>query len=91
MWRKMGQKKSLDVSRVGHILCPPMAPRPTYDLANQALGGRLAEILEAKRKEGRTFDEIVNDLAALGVVTSRETIRRWWRDLVDDTPKVEAS
>jgi hypothetical protein len=58
-----------------------MAPRRTYELVNAALNGKLPQILRAARLEGRTFDQIAHDLQARGVLTSRETVRRWCQDL----------
>lgn len=58
-----------------------MAPRRTYEMANTALRGKLAEVLRAKRADGHTFDQIAHDLTTLGIPTSRETVRRWCQTL----------
>lgn len=54
-------------------------PRITSrDYADLALGGKLDDLLtQWKEAESQTFDQIVNLLAARGVHTSRETVRRW--------------
>ena len=50
----------------------------TYDLANLALGGRLAESLGEWKAEGLTLDRIAERLRADGIDVSRETVRRWY-------------
>lgn len=54
----------------------------SFDLANLAFKGRLAQQLEAWRDEGATLDIMAERLRAKGVSVSRETVRRWFRDEV---------
>lgn len=64
-------------------MCPPMARIAVlYDLANERLAGRLAHHLRAWRNdEDLTIDQIVDVLRDREVEVSRETVRRWLRDL----------
>jgi hypothetical protein len=71
-------------------MCPIVTRgnRSRFDLVNLALGGELRSILRSLRDEGATYDEMVQAFAARGVDLSRETLRRWVRDLdPDDQPK----
>lgn len=59
-------------------------PQPTgtiYPLADKALDGRLARLLEKSRSDGRSYYEIRDDLRDLGIAVSHETVRRWCTEL----------
>lgn len=61
-----------------------MARTPTFHLYDRLMNGRLADTILAWQAEGVTFDEIAFRLRAEGVVVSRETVRRWFKQIHPD-------
>jgi hypothetical protein len=53
----------------------------SYRVANRALAGRLPQRLRARSEAGASVDEITDWLHGQGISVSRETVRRWMRDL----------
>jgi hypothetical protein len=55
-------------------------PRPSaYPEADEATGGRLAELLHLWHDvEGLSFERIAVRLREFGVTPSGETVRQWW-------------
>lgn len=58
-----------------------MAHRSGHDLVDQALGGKLVEILTELRAAEMPYDEMAHHFGTLGVKVSRETLRRWVKNL----------
>lgn len=54
---------------------------PTYHLYDRLMNGRLGSTLLAWKAEGVSQDEMAFRLRAEGIAVSRETIRRWVKDL----------
>lgn len=58
-----------------------MATR-TLPLVDRALGGTLQARLQKGRSDGLSHGQIADDLAAeVGIVVSRETVRKWCHEL----------
>jgi transposase-like protein len=55
--------------------------RPTRDLVDLALGGTLDIQLRQWREWGLSFEAIAERLREDGIAVSRETVRRWIREL----------
>lgn len=58
-----------------------MARRSTYELIDRILDGRLAVELRKQRESGATYDEMVVTFGTRGISVSRETLRRWCKEL----------
>jgi hypothetical protein len=59
-----------------------MPPRAVLrEWADFKLGGQLDERLAHMKAARLTIDQMVDDLRDAGVIVSRESIRRWLRDL----------
>ena len=61
-----------------------MARTGTFHLYDRLTNGRLAELILNWQAEGVTFDEIALRLRSEGVVVSRETVRRWFKQIQPD-------
>lgn len=61
-----------------------MAPRNTFHLYDRILGGELTPLLRQWKADGVTLDEQATRLRARGVAVSRETVRRWAKDINDE-------
>lgn len=62
----------------------------TFDRANDVLDGRLEQVLREMRAGGGSYDTIAADFTAQGIPCSRESIRRWVKNLIDDDTVTEA-
>ncbi|MCA1571952.1 MAG: hypothetical protein LC798_16900 [Chloroflexi bacterium] len=60
-----------------------MPPISRFELVNQVLDGRLPQILGDLRAAKVSYDEMVRHFEALGVAVSRETLRRWAKQVED--------
>ena len=65
-----------------------MPRRSTFELHDALLNGELTKNLRAWRSEDPavSYDEIVARLRVRGVVTTSETVRRWYMQLPAETP-----
>lgn len=61
-----------------------MGRTPTYHLYDRILNGRLGPMLLRWKDEGISQDEMAFRLRAEGVAVSRETVRRWVKDLQEE-------
>lgn len=52
-----------------------------FDLVDQLLKGQLAKRLQRARKEGTSYDDLAREFAAQGITVSRETLRRWTKEV----------
>lgn len=71
------------------LTCVAQPQGTIYPLADKALDGSLATVLRDGRAEGRSYYDLRDQLRALGVPVSHETVRRWCQDL--GIEKAEAS
>jgi hypothetical protein len=60
-----------------------------YDMVDRALGGDLAGRLAAMRADGRSIDEMTAEIAATGFPVSRETVRRWCKQVGVPTERAQ--
>lgn len=58
-----------------------MAQTPRHELVDQLLDGKLVAILTDLRARDVTYDDMVRHFEGLGVLVSRETLRRWVKQL----------
>lgn len=58
-----------------------MAQTPRHELVDQVLDGKLAEILTGLRARDVSYDDMTRHFESLGVQVSRETLRRWVKQL----------
>ena len=65
---------------------PHVSNRSRFDLADKALDGTLATLLDTWRAEGAGYETISRRLERQGVVVSRETVRRWVKIAKETTP-----
>lgn len=54
-----------------------MAQTSRFELVDQLLDGKLAEILGELRGRDVSYDDMARHFEGLGVAVSRETLRRW--------------
>lgn len=52
-----------------------------HDLVDQALGGKLVQILTDLRAAEMPYDQMAQHFSDLGVKVSRETLRRWVKQM----------
>lgn len=58
----------------------------SFDLINRAMGGDLPHYLESLRTQGLSQDRVARTLEDAGWLVSRETVRRWYKDLDSKAP-----
>jgi hypothetical protein len=58
-----------------------VAQTSRHELVDQVLGGKLVEILSDLRAAEVPYDEMARHFEGLGVSVSRETLRRWVKQL----------
>lgn len=58
-----------------------MAQTPRHELVDQVLDGKLTEILTGLRAKDVSYDDMARHFEGLGVQVSRETLRRWVKQL----------
>lgn len=63
-----------------------MAQTSRFELVDQLLGGKLAQILNELRTDGVSYDDMARHFEGLGVPVSRETLRRWVKNLDEKAP-----
>jgi hypothetical protein len=62
-------------------LCPPVGLTSRHELVDQVLDGKLVEILTDLRSRDVSYDDMARHFEGLGVPVSRETLRRWVKQL----------
>lgn len=62
-------------------MCPSVGQTSRHELVDQILDGKLVEILTDLRTRDVSYDDMARHFEALGVPVSRETLRRWVKQL----------
>lgn len=65
-----------------------MARPGLLDQLDTALGGALRERVRSFRAGGLSFEDITHQLRTEGIITTRETVRRWVMDNDLDSEQV---